>query len=239
MALILAILPGIVVGLLLGGRIGRLADLRLRSLWLFYAAIGLQLVAYPSIIMPYALPDRAATTLQVLSYAALVAITMINRRLPGMVIAGVGMLSNLAAILLNGGHMPALPAAMRAAGLTFTGVDNNSVADAAPTAPWLVDRFAAPHWLPGANIYSVGDILIVLGVIVLVAAGMGARLPFLRRAAGSQLDRRPHRGSPVELQLALYHEMRRRGHVEVRDQQRPPVDRDPKDHGPARLAADR
>jgi hypothetical protein len=239
MALILALLPGIVVGLALGGGIGRLADLRLRSLWLFYAAIGLQLVAYPSIVMPYAVPNRAATVLQVLSYAALVAVTMINWRLPGMVIAGAGMLSNLAAILLNGGHMPALPAAMRAAGLSFTGIHNNSVAEAAPTLPWLVDRFAAPHWLPGANVYSVGDMLIVLGVIVLVAAGMGARIPFLRRESARRLDRRPHRGSPVELQLALYHEMRRRGHVEVRDQQRPPVDRDPNDHRPARLAADR
>jgi hypothetical protein len=236
MALLFAVLPGIAVGLLLGGRIGRLADLRLRAVWLFYAAIALQLVAYPSVIMPYAVPDRAAVGLQVLSYAALIAVTVINARVPGMALAGAGMLANLAAILANGGHMPALPSAMRAAGLTYTGVHNNSVADASPHLAWLVDRFVAPSWLPGANIYSLGDMLIVLGVIVLVAAGMGARLPFLRPLAGSQLDRRPYRGSPVELQLALYHEMRRRGHVQVGDQKRPPIDRDPKDHGPARLA---
>ena len=65
------------------------------------------------------------------------------------------------AILANGGHMPALPAAMRAAGLTYTGVQNNSVAEATPRLAWLVDRFAAPHWLPIANIYSLGDMLIV------------------------------------------------------------------------------
>ena len=236
MALLLAVLPGLVVGLLLGGRIGHLAELRLRALWLFYAAIGLQLIAYPSVIMPYAMPDRPAIALQVLSYAALIAITAVNIRVPGMALAGAGMLSNLAAILANGGHMPALPSAMRAAGLSYTGVHNNSVADATPSVPWLVDRFAAPGWLPGANIYSLGDVLIVLGVVVLVAFGMGARLPFRAAREASRLDRRPHRGSPVELQLALYHEMRRRGHVQVRDQKRSPVDRDPKDHRPARLA---
>lgn len=236
MALLLAVIPGIVLGLLLGGRVGRLADLRLRGLWLFYAAIALQLVAYPSAIMPFAMPDRAATALQVLSYGALVGVTVINARVPGMAVAGAGMLSNLAAILANGGHMPALPAAMRAAGLTYTGVHNNSIADAHPRLAWMVDRFAAPGWLPGANVYSVGDMLIVLGVVVLVAAGMGARIPGLPRRGGGELDRRTHRGSPVELQLALYHEMRRRGHVQVGDQKRAPVDRNPKDHRPARLA---
>jgi hypothetical protein len=235
MAVLLAVIPGVLLGLLLGGRPGRLADLHLRALWLFYAAIGLQLIAYPPVNLHYAVPENVATVLQVLSYAALIGITVVNVRVPGMLLAGVGMLSNLAAILVNGGHMPALPSAMRGAGLTYTGVHNNSVADAAPTLPWLVDRFVAPHWLPSANVYSVGDVLIVLGVVVLVACGMGARIPFVRRPA-AELERRAYRGSPVELQLALYHEMRRRGHVQVGDQKRPPVDRDPKDHRPARLA---
>ena len=239
MAPLLAIIPGIALGFLLGGRLGRLADFHLRALWLFYVAIGLQLIAYPSMIMPYAVPENVASVLQVLSYAALVVITVVNRRVPGMLLAGAGMLSNLVTIIANGGHMPALPAAMRAAGLTYTGVKNNSVAEAAPRLPWLVDRFAAPHWVPIANIYSVGDVLIVTGVVVLIAGGMGARVPFLRRPARAELGGRQHRGSPVELQLALYHEMRRRGHVQLGDQKRPPVDRDPKDHRPARLAADR
>jgi hypothetical protein len=91
------------------------------------------------------------------------------------------MLMNLAAILANGGHMPALPEAMRGAGLTFDGVHNNSVASSDPNLGWFVDRFAAPSWLPMGNVYSVGDVLIGVGIALTVAAAMGARVALLRR----------------------------------------------------------
>jgi hypothetical protein len=91
---------------------------------------------------------------------------------------------NLAAILTNGGRMPATPEAMEAAGLDFA-VKHNSVASADPALPWLVDRFAAPDWVPLANVFSVGDLVIALGSILLVLTATGARLPGvpLRRRA--------------------------------------------------------
>jgi hypothetical protein len=95
------------------------------------------------------------------------------------------MLLNLAAILANGGHMPALPSAMRDAGLSYTGVHNNSVAAAHPHLAWFVDRWAAPGWVPAGNVFSVGDVLIAIGVVVLIAAAMGARLPFRAPAAAT------------------------------------------------------
>jgi len=90
-------------------------------------------------------------------------------------IAGLGIASNLIAILANGGHMPALPRALRGAGVPFDGVVNNSVADAHPHVAWLVDRWAAPSWAPAANVYSVGDVLLMVGAIVIVAAAMEPR----------------------------------------------------------------
>jgi hypothetical protein len=39
-----------------------------------------------------------------------------------------------------------------------------------------VDRWAAPDWLPLANVFSVGDVVIALGAFVIVLAGMGVRL---------------------------------------------------------------
>ena len=74
------------------------------------------------------------------------------------------MLCNLVAILANGGHMPALPSALADAGLTYDGVRNNSVRDASPSLPWLVDRWAAPGWVPWGTVFSVGDVLIAVGV---------------------------------------------------------------------------
>ena len=97
-------------------------------------------------------------------------------------IAGLGIASNLIAILANGGHMPALPRALRTlpralrgAGVPFDGVVDTSVADAHPHVAWLVDRWAAPPWVPAANVYSVGDVLLMVGAIVIVAAAMEPR----------------------------------------------------------------
>lgn len=187
MFLLTAVGAGLLLGLLLGGRPGELAHLRLRAAWLFYAAIVLQLVAYPSALASFSVGDRVATALQIASYAGLVAVTLINARLPGMAVAGLGMVANLSAIVANGGHMPALPSALADAGISYDGVHNNSVATASPSFPWLVDRWAAPGWLPWGNVFSVGDVLIAAGVIVIVAAAMRPRprrvVRAIRRAA--------------------------------------------------------
>ncbi|MDX6552638.1 MAG: hypothetical protein QOH74_1126 [Gaiellales bacterium] len=172
---------GLAIGLLLGGRIGRLAEVRLRAPWLFYVAIGMQIVAFPSLVLPWSISEQLATALSIGSYFCLSAVLFLNIRLRGLAIAGLGMLMNLAAILANGGHMPALPEAMRGAGLTFDGVHNNSVASSDPNLGWFVDRFAAPSWLPMGNVYSVGDVLIGVGIALTVAAAMGARVTLVRR----------------------------------------------------------
>lgn len=182
MFLLPVVVVGVVVGLILGGRLDRIADMRLRAPWLFYVAIGLQLLAFPSLFMPWQASQGIATALSIGSYVCLLAVFVLNRRLTGMPIAGAGMLLNLAAILSNGGHMPALPGAMRHAGLSYTGVHNNSVAEAHPNLVWFVDRWAAPSWIPAGNVFSIGDVLIAVGAVVLITAAMGARRPFGGRA---------------------------------------------------------
>jgi hypothetical protein len=173
MFLLPVVVVGVLAGFLLGGRLGRLADVRLRAPWLFYLAIALQMLAFPSLVMPWHAAEGIATTLSVGSYVCLVTVFLLNVRLRGLAIAGGGMLLNLAAILTNGGHMPALPSAMRDAGLTFSGIHNNSVADASPNLAWFVDRWAAPSWVPYGNVFSAGDVLIAIGVVVTIAAATG------------------------------------------------------------------
>jgi hypothetical protein len=48
-----------------------------------------------------------------------------------------------------------------------------------------VDRWAAPSWVPFGNVFSVGDLLIAIGVVVTLAAAMGARMPFSAVSAGA------------------------------------------------------
>jgi hypothetical protein len=176
MVLVLAVAVGLVVGRLLGGRVSALADLRLRGVWLFYVAIGLQVLGYPSGVLPWSIADSLATALWLLSYGFLIAAVAVNVRLTGAAVVGLGMLSNLAAVLANGGHMPARASALRAAGVLYRGVHNNSAVVAHPNLPWLIDRWPVPAWIPMGNVYSVGDVLIAAGGILLVVAGMGVRL---------------------------------------------------------------
>ncbi len=50
----------------------------------------------------------------------------------------------------------------------------NGVAAAQPRLAWLVDRWAAPRWVPWGNVFSVGDVLIAAGGLVFALAATGA-----------------------------------------------------------------
>jgi hypothetical protein len=177
MALALPLLIGLALAPLLGGRWSRLGDLHLRWVGAFYVAIALQIVAFPISQLPWRTPDRAAVLLWLVSYALFALGAAGNLRIAGVPLIAVGMLSNVAAIVANGGHMPALPSALRAAGLHFE-QSRNSARMIAPHLSWLVDRWGAPDWVPWANVFSLGDVLIAAGgfVFALVATGAFARL---------------------------------------------------------------
>ena len=40
-----------------------------------------------------------------------------------------------------------------------------------------VDRWAVPHWIPLGNVYSIGDVLIAIGVFLAIVAAMRAHRP--------------------------------------------------------------
>ncbi|MDX6524131.1 MAG: hypothetical protein QOI17_1644, partial [Gaiellales bacterium] len=71
MFLLPVVVLGVAVGFLLGGRLGRIADMRLRNPWLFYLAIALQLLAFPSLFMPWHASQGIATALSIGSYGCL------------------------------------------------------------------------------------------------------------------------------------------------------------------------
>ncbi len=177
MALVLPLLLGLAVAPLLGGRWSLLGRVDLRAVPLFYVAIALQLAAFPTAHLPWRTPDRVAVGLWLASYVLFAAALIRNARVPGVSLVAIGLLSNVAAIVANGGHMPALPSALRAAGMHFE-QSRNSVLAFHPHLAWLVDRWAAPRWLPWGNVFSVGDIAIAVGGLVFALAATGAlRLP--------------------------------------------------------------
>lgn len=181
MVLLVVTAVALALAFVLGGRFSRLAEVNLRAVWLFYVAIGLQIAAFPSGVLPWRMGDGAATVLWLVSFGCLCAAATLNYRLRGAAVVGVGMLSNLAAVIANGGHMPAPPAALQAAGI-HSQQHNNSVATSDPNLGLLVDRWAAPDWVPLANVFSIGDVVIALGAFVLVFGAMKVPVPSLRRA---------------------------------------------------------
>ena len=72
---------------------------------------------------------------------------------------------NLAAIAANNGTMPASPWAWRVAGLpTMTGDFENSNVTSDARLWWLGDVFAIPKGWPFANVFSAGDLVIVVAM---------------------------------------------------------------------------
>jgi len=119
------------------------------------------------------MPHGLAAILHVLTYVVAVGFLWANRRATGMWIVVAGALSNGVVIALNGGTLPASKAATAAAGIDSDLAFANSGVLENPVLPWLGDVFAWPAPLPLANIFSVGDVLIVVGVWV--AAWSGTR----------------------------------------------------------------
>jgi hypothetical protein len=156
------------------GRLGALAELDLRRPWLVLAAIAIQVV-----IISVVPGDVGALgePLHMVSYALLGAFAWSNRRIVGVPIVALGGFLNVLAITVNGGVMPADPDALAAAGKTVeAGEFINSKAVTDPKLGFLGDIIATPGSLPVSNVYSVGDVLILLGAFVLLHVACGSRL---------------------------------------------------------------
>jgi hypothetical protein len=191
MILALPVVLAVAAGLVLGGRLERLAAFRLRFPWLVVAAFLLQVVAFPFKWLPWTTPDTPATVLWLVSFGLLALLAWSNRRLAGVPMVAAGLISNMVAVGVNGGSMPTLPSALAALDPGYV-VANNSSFDASPHLAWLVDRWAVPNWSPVGNVFSVGDVVIAVGIVVVVIAAMGARLPRVRAEASPAGDGAQH-----------------------------------------------
>jgi hypothetical protein len=165
------------------GRLTQLADIKLRRAWLAPAGIGVQ------ILIISVIPAGSAgfhEAVHMLSYAILGAFAWSNRRIPGVPIIMLGGALNFIAIAANGGVMPADPDAIEAAGIAHkAGFTNSAAASDAPLGV-LGDVFHTPAWLPIHNVFSVGDIEIVIGAFLLlhfVCRSKLVNVPFRLRTA--------------------------------------------------------
>ena len=163
-ACLLAVLSPLVVGRWPAGLLLH----RWRLPLLVWATLLLQ-----AAILEAPLPEGVARVGHVLTYGGALAFLWLNRRVPGALLVGAGAASNGLTIALNGGVLPADPDAVVRAGERPGGESRveagdfaNSAVVADPVLPWLGDAFAWPAPLPLANTFSIGDVLVLLGVVV-------------------------------------------------------------------------
>ncbi|MEW6524503.1 MAG: DUF5317 domain-containing protein [Bacillota bacterium] len=164
---------------LTGGRLERLVRRAWRATPLAFLPLGIQAVIFspwtsawsPSLVM----------VLHLASYAGLLGFLALNWTRPGVAYLAAGTLANATVIAANGGAMPVSERALQGAGLHHVlaalqdGPAQNSVL-LGPTSRLAVlgDVFWLPVWLPVANVFSAGDVLIAAGVFVLCHRAMKA-----------------------------------------------------------------
>lgn len=164
-----------------GGLLSRLLDVTLRGFPMLVTALVVQVLVIS--VVPH-LSESVTTSLHLVTYLVALGFVAMNLRLRGMWVVGLGGLMNFIAIAANGGVMPASTSALRASGrrVTTHGFENSTAIHHARLS-FLGDAFAMPSSWPLANVFSIGDVLIAVGVAIVIHQACESRLTTAGRRA--------------------------------------------------------
>jgi uncharacterized protein DUF5317 len=193
MILVWITMIGVASALFTRTRLRRLAELPIQHLWLVWLALGVQLLLLQ--LLDRRVPVGVSDMIHLATYALALVFLWLNRRLPGGWLISIGAACNSLAIVANDGTMPASMAAWRKAGLGDipTDVFENSRALSSPRLAFLGDVFYVPASWPLSNVFSIGDIVIVVGATYL--AHRWCSQPRGRELATAGIDSEPSTGA--------------------------------------------
>jgi len=179
----------VVLGLLLGGSFRTLARSDIKGIeWFlagFLAETALDFAASraPAAVGPWIVP------VDIVTYVTVLVGVWLNRRLLGMAFVGAGSILNAIVIFANGGRMPVDPQALARAGIVdlaeylATGHSGtHGLMTAGTRLRWLGDVWAMPAWSFRPAAFSIGDVLIALGICLVVLRLMGAPRAWWRKS---------------------------------------------------------
>jgi transmembrane secretion effector/uncharacterized protein DUF5317 len=162
---------GLVMGLIAGGSLANLANVRLRWVAVLLAGVILRFTTEWLLIQRVDTVETFRLPLFLAAFVLILAALWVNRAQPGLRLAFVGVLSNTIAVVLNGGHMPIWLPSLEAAGYTRAdvltpfhsileaGIDIDFLRHAGPLADIL------PIPLPILqNVASMGDLFLTAGL---------------------------------------------------------------------------
>ena len=189
MILLLALLAGLLVGLGWAGWQHRPYQApALQSIWLAFAAFFPQIVVAYWPATRHLLPDWLASIALLISLILFAVFAWRNRHLSGMPILLTGLALNFIVIVANGGWMPISPqTASRLAGSDVLGLVSLGsrfgqkdilLLSQNTHFEFLADRLLPPAWFPYQVAFSLGDVLVSLGIFWLLAhPSVKARIP--------------------------------------------------------------
>lgn len=177
MLLVYAILAGLLLGRLLGGRVAALERVTFHWWPLALGGLLFQVLLFSDLLG--ARVGDALPALYVASTLVVLVAAVRNARQPGFALVVLGAALNLVAILSNGGLMPSSPEARLALNgsleLGSRWTNSTLAAEGTTQFAFLGDVFVLPRPLPFANAFSIGDVLIALGAMAFLIRAMRPR----------------------------------------------------------------
>jgi hypothetical protein len=180
MILLLAVAAGLTAGLLRSWVVRQPYQTRdLNLVWLVFAAVLPQMVAFHLPRTAALIPDQVASWILVLSQLGLLIFSAVNLKRPGFWLLLSGITLNLMVITANGGWMPISTETVQVLHPEY------------PLSAWnlggrpghsknillfqdqirfylLADRFPFPDWFPWPRAFSIGDALLASGAFILL-----------------------------------------------------------------------
>jgi hypothetical protein len=186
--LLLAVVLGLLIGLVSGGSLRNASGLRIRFLPLLISALLAQVMIFSSILGDTGLIHDLGPYIYIVTLLMSFAVMLLNFQIPAMPLIALGALLNMIVIVANGGYMPSPESALREVGIydsvvvteeeKSTGdyvLTNSTVADDDTRLRFLGDVIPLPDFVPFANVISIGDIFIAIGAAAAVVLVMHRR----------------------------------------------------------------
>ncbi|NCO66628.1 MAG: hypothetical protein COW32_03730 [Candidatus Aquicultor secundus] len=161
---------GIAIGYIQGGRMSALSQISLRYGSLVMMALAIQLTLFVCGFTPYSsLPEGMVAN--IVSYMLVIAFLLLNRQVKLIEVVAAGLTLNFLAIVSNGGYMPG-PTVVFASSTLESAASSAQVANAGSSLWFLGDTFTLPLFSSLSYAFSIGDILIALGMFAIIRGTM-------------------------------------------------------------------